>query len=145
LGLEFVSHFPEWHHILFKVKDADLSIRFYSDYLGMAAVLDQRDTDGKRWVWLRFTENPYSPYFVLLEDGRFQKGNITGSLQMLSFRMTDMKPVEEIGAKAKNENCLVEGAKYGGHMRGYYCLVSDPDGNVLEFAYVMSPKPGGAQ
>ena len=54
VALEFVSNFPEWHHVLFKVKDADLSIRFYSEYLGMGAVLDQKDGDGNRWVWLRF-------------------------------------------------------------------------------------------
>ncbi|HUO58727.1 MAG TPA: VOC family protein [bacterium] len=146
MGLEFVSHYPEWHHVLFTVKDADDSIRFYSDYLGMAAVLDQRDADGKRWVWLRFTENPYAPLFVLVEDTQSKKAfPSTSGLRAFSFRMSDLKPVEELSAKAKEENCLVEAAQYGGHMRGYYCVVSDPEGNLLEFSYVISPKPAGAQ
>ena len=55
-----------------------------------------------------------------------------------------MKPVEEVSAKAKQDNCLVEGAKYGGHWRGYFCQVADPDGNLLEFSYLMTPKPGHA-
>jgi lactoylglutathione lyase len=144
LVLEFVSHFAEWHHIQFKVKDADLSIRFYSEYLGMGAVMDQKDSDGRRWVWLRFSENPYAPLFVLVENNQFGKaGSLAMSLQHLSFRLPDLKPVEEISAKAKKDDCLVEAAQYGGHMRGYFCLISDPDGNLLEFSYVMSPKPGG--
>lgn len=141
--LEFVSHFPEWHHVLFKVKDADHSIRFYSEYLGMNAVQDQRDSDGNRWVWLRFAENPYAPMFVLVEDTHLKTTHgAVNSLQMFSFRLPDLKPVEEISAKAKTDNCLVEPARYGGHMRGYFCLVSDPDGNMLEFSYLLSPKSG---
>lgn len=141
--LEFVSHFAEWHHVLFKVQDADNSIRFYSEYLGMNAVLDQRDSDGNRWVWLRFSENPYAPMFVLFEDTHLKKGpQPPSSFQSFCFRLPDLKPVEEISAKAKKDNCLVEPAKYGGHMRGYFCLVADPDGNQLEFSYLLSPKPG---
>ena len=141
--LEFVSHFAEWHHVLFKVRDADNSIRFYSEYLGMAAVLDQRDTDGNRWVWLRFTENPYAPLFVLVEDTHLKKSPVptNASLQSFAFRLPDLKPVEEINAKAKNDDCLVEPATYGGHLRGYFCIISDPDGNRLEFSYLLSPKP----
>jgi len=144
LSLEFVSHFPEWHHVLFKVQDADNSIRFYSDYMGMGAVLDQRDSDGVRWVWLRFSENPYAPLFVLVEDSRVKRNvPAPASFQSFCFHLPDLKPVEEISAKAKKDNCLVEPAQYGGHMKGYYCLVSDPDGNLLEFSYLLSQKPGG--
>ncbi len=138
---DFVSQFPDWHHVLFKVKDADLSIRFYSEYLGMGAVLDQKDADGARWVWLRFSENPNAPYFVLLEDSSLKKNPVVAkSLQQFSFRLPDLKPVEEISTKGKKDKCLVEAASYGGHLRGYFCVVSDPDGNLLEFAYVLTPK-----
>lgn len=142
MALEFVSHYPEWHHVLFKVKDADLSIRFYSEFLGMGAVQDQRDAGGNRLVWLRFAENPYAPLFVLMEDTHLKTTpNPSVSQQAFSFRLPDVKPVEEISAKAKAENCLVEPAHYGGHLKGYFCLVSDPDGNMLEFSYLLSPKP----
>jgi lactoylglutathione lyase len=146
LTLEFVSNFPEWHHVLFKVQDADNSIRFYSEYLGMGAVKDQRDSDGNRWVWLRFAENPYAPMFVLMEDAHVKKATAPApaSLQSFCFRLPDLKPVEEISAKAKNDNCLVEPAIYGGHMRGYFCVVSDPDGNLMEFSYLLSPKTGSS-
>jgi len=149
--LEFISHFPEWHHNLFKVQDADLSIRFYSEYLGMGAVQDQKDGDGNRWVWLRFSENPYAPLFVLVEDSRMKKTDnnkktptTPSSFQLFSFRLPDLKPVEEIAAKAEKDHCLVESAKYGGHLKGYYCQISDPDGNLLEFSYLLSPKSGNA-
>jgi lactoylglutathione lyase len=143
--VEFVSHYAEWHHILFKVRDADVSIRFYSEYLGMGAVKDLRDTEGNRCVWLRFAENPDAPLFVLAEDTRLKKTQIPhSSMQYFSFRLPDLKPVEEISAMAQKDNCLVEPAKYGGHARGYFCVVSDPDGNLLEFAYLLSPKPEGA-
>lgn len=141
MPFEFVSHFPEWHHVLFKVKDADASIRFYSEYLGMNAVQDQKDSDGKRWVWMRFSENPNAPLFVFVEDTHFKTPlNPPQSFQSFSFRMTDLKPVEEMSAKAKQDGHLVEAAAYGGHMKGYFCIVADPDGNHLEFTYILSPK-----
>jgi catechol 2,3-dioxygenase-like lactoylglutathione lyase family enzyme len=145
LTLDFDSHFPEWHHVLFNVKDADSSIRFYSGYLGMSAVLDERDADGIRWVWLRFSENPYAPLFVLIENTHLKThpGNLS-SFQSFSFRFPDLKPVEEISSRAQKENCLVEAAQYGGHMKGYFCKVSDPDGNLMEFTYVLTSKPGHA-
>jgi len=145
LPLEFVSHFAEWHHVLFKVKDADQSIRFYSEYLGMNAILDQKDNDGKRWVWMRFSENPHAPLFVFLEETQLKvTPNAAASFQYFSFRMPDLKPVEEMSAKAKEGNCLKEPANYGGHLKGYFCVVSDPDGNQLEFSYQISAKPGNA-
>ena len=143
MPLEFVSHYPEWHHVLFKVKDADLSIRFYSDFLGMGAVLDQRDGDGMRWVYMRFPENPSAPMFVFTEEPHLKSGPAApAQVHRFCFRLGDLKPVEEISAKAQKENCLVEPAGYGGHMTGYFCLVSDPDGNLMEFSYQLSPKPG---
>ena len=143
MTLEIVSNFPEWHHILFKVKDADLSIRFYSEYLGMGAVFDQRDGDGKRWVWMRFSDNPSSPLLAFVEEPQWKSSPGTSlSLQNFSFRLPDLKPVEEISAKAKKDNCLVEAAHYGGHIKGYYCVLSDPDGNLLEFSYQLTNKPG---
>lgn len=139
--VEFVSQYAEWHHILFKVRDADLSIRFYSEYLGMGAVQDQKDSDGNRRVWLRFAENPDAPLFVLAENSQLKKTQVpNASLQYFSFRLPDLKPVEEISAKANKDNCLVEPARYGGHTRGYFCVISDPDGNQLEFSYLLSPK-----
>ena len=131
--VEFISHYAEWHHILFKVRDADVSIRFYREYLGMGAVNDQRDSEGNRVVWLRFSENPDAPMFVLAEDTRLKKTQVPqSSMQYFSFRLPDLKPVEEISAKAQKDNCLVEPAKYGGHSRGYFCVISDPDGNLLQ-------------
>ena len=142
MTLDFVSHYPEWHHLLFKVKDADQSIRFYSEYLGMGAVLDQKDGDGKRWVWMRFSENPSAPLFVFVEDTQLKTspGAVT-SFQSFAFRLPDLKPVEELSAKAKKGDCLKEAAGYGGHLRGYFCVLNDPDGNLLEFSYQISPKP----
>jgi lactoylglutathione lyase len=144
MALEFVSQFPDWHHLLLKVKDVDVSLRFYSEYLGMAAILDQRDADGKRWVWMRFLENPHAPLFVLEEDDEFKKSNSPSlaSFQRMAFRMPDLEPVEEVSEKAKKENCLVEAAHYGGHLRGYLCVITDPDGNLLEFCYFVSPQGG---
>jgi len=132
--------------VLFKVKDADLSIRFYSEYLGLTAIVDQKDAEGARWVWMRFLENPHAPLYVFFEDSQWKKPEKAPetSFQRLGFRMTDLDPVEEVSERAKKENCLVEAAHYGGHLRGYFCVVQDPDGNLLEFSYFVSPKGGSA-
>ena len=108
----------------------------------MAAVADQKENDGCRWVWLRFSENPTSPFLVLKEVGSHRKSvSAQPHTPLLSFRLGDVKLVDEIGAKAKKKACLVEAAHQGGPMRGYLCLVSDPDGHLLEFACVPVPKP----
>jgi len=141
VSLDFISQYPEWDHVQFRVRDADLSIHFFREILGMGAVRDQRDSEGKRWVWLRFAENPTAPMFVLVEDSQAKKPAPGAAQPLFCFRLPDMKPVEEIGNKAKKEGCLVEGSNYGGHLRGYFCVVSDPDGNLFEFSYLLSPKP----
>lgn len=134
MGLEFVSRYPEWHHVLLRVKDADRSIRFYSDYLGTDAVSDQRWPDGHRWVQLRFIESPQAPPWILLEDpGVKRAAAAPGDPLAFSFRLADQEALEGIAAKAKTEGRLVEAPREGGPQRGYFCLVSDPDGHLLEF------------
>jgi catechol 2,3-dioxygenase-like lactoylglutathione lyase family enzyme len=132
LSLEFVSHFPEWDHTLFKVRDADLSIRFYSEYLGMAAVKDLRGPDGHRRVWMRFSENPHAPLFVFLEVS-LEKAGAGAAVPLFSFRTSDLKTLEEVSTRAGKAGCLAVPAGDGGGPRGFFCVVSDPDGNQLEF------------
>jgi catechol 2,3-dioxygenase-like lactoylglutathione lyase family enzyme len=137
VALEFVHHHPEWYHVLFRVRDADLSIQFYGEYLGMAAVKDQRDDEGKRWVWLKSPENPAAPLFVLVEDPQAKRPS-PGSVNLpcFSFRVPELKTFEELSERAKKDGCILGGPG----LKGHSCLVADPDGNPIEFSYLPSPK-----
>lgn len=53
----------------------------------------------------------------------------------LGFHAASSPEVDLISKMADSEGCLVEPAKNGGEILGYYCIVRDPDGNLVEFSY----------
>jgi catechol 2,3-dioxygenase-like lactoylglutathione lyase family enzyme len=43
--------------------------------------------------------------------------------------------VDEIAKRAEAEGILDQGPTYAGPIVGYYCIVRDPDGNLVEFSH----------
>jgi len=43
--------------------------------------------------------------------------------------------VEEIAARRRTEGVLVQGPADAGPIVGYFCMLRDPDGNLVEFSH----------
>lgn len=105
----------------FKVKDLDVSSKFYQEVLGFKnGLYDER----RRWLFLWIGNN--NGMVVLQED----KENWTR--QHLAFRVDK---IELIGLKEhlESKNILVQGPEFLGWMNAVSLYFPDPDGHDLEF------------
>ena len=56
------------------------------------------------------------------------------SISHLGISLETRDEVDAIAAMAKEEGCLLLGPMYRNEVVGYICVVTDPDGNNLEFS-----------
>lgn len=127
-----MSNVSAFSHIALMVTDVDKMIDFYSEFAEME-VIHKRVDDGIKVVWLRLPE-PKSLTIVMIED----KNITTHTVQRVNHFGLDASSkevVDQISEKAKQMKVLKYPAQDGGKILGYFCIVEDPDGNQLEFAY----------
>ncbi len=119
-------------HIAILTPDVDRAKQFYRDWAGMRVIHDRRDPDTDHQVaWARLAEDQNGLIIVLIQsDGRRPKG----SMDHFGFHVASRADVDSIAERARAENILVEEPQYAGPVVGYYCTISDPDGNLLEFS-----------
>ena len=131
---------PVLTHLAFHVRDLDASIAFYREYCGMQLV-HERVTDGRRVVWLAEPGREREFIFVLVPGGR-GKAPATTDYSHLGFALESRAAVDAIAARARGAGSLVWEPRQEPYPVGYYCGISDPDGNMVEFSYGQPLGPG---
>ena len=56
------------------------------------------------------------------------------SISHLGISLSTRDEVDHIAALAKEDGCLLVGPMYRNEVGGYICVVTDPDGNNVEFS-----------
>jgi lactoylglutathione lyase len=56
------------------------------------------------------------------------------SISHLGISLDSRDEVDQIAAMAKEDGCLLLGPMYRNEVVGYICIVTDPDGNNIEFS-----------
>ncbi len=140
LDFEVVSNHPEWHDVVLRVSDADVAIRFYHAFVGMGAVADLRDNQGKRWVQMRPQDLSGAPTLILEEIPRGREDATPIGRVSMGFKLYNRAEVDRLAAQAEREGCLILSAHDAGPFRGYTCTVMDPDKNTLEFFHPSSDR-----
>jgi catechol 2,3-dioxygenase-like lactoylglutathione lyase family enzyme len=120
------------NHIALMVTDAAASAEFYRRFCGMETVHSRNDGD----VHVRWVRHPNQPdgFMLVLIESIAEISEDTGRMDHLGIYVEARKDVDEIAALAKKEGNLIEGPVYAGEIVGYYCMVRDPDGNLVEFS-----------
>jgi lactoylglutathione lyase len=141
-------------HIALPVRDLDVTVDFYRRYTTLEVIHRRDDSDtGLRTVWLA---NPgdrtdggsalgiQAARFVIVLIGGKLPTNITGSIveeygflrsiSHLGISLSSRDEVDAIAAQAKADGCLLLGPMYRNSIVGYICIVTDPDGNNIEFS-----------
>ena len=131
---------PVLTHLAFHVRDLDASIAFYREYCGMQLV-HERVTDGRRVVWLAEPGREREFIFVLVPGGR-GKAPATTDYSHLGFALESRAAVDAIADRARGAGFLVWEPRQEPYPVGYYCGISDPDGNMVEFSYGQPLGPG---
>jgi lactoylglutathione lyase len=119
-------------HVALLVRDIDSMIQFYKEFANMD-VIHKRVDDDIKVTWLRLGDSK-NLTIVMIESNditlnSFQRVNHFG------FDSISKEAVDRISELAKQKKCLKYPAQDGGKILGYFCMIQDPDGNNLEFAY----------
>ncbi len=124
---------PRLTHIARPTRDLDATIRFYRDLVGLS-VVHEREEDGIRVVWLG--EKPRRNDFVIVYIGVPPESPPKSHFaDHLGYDLPSAAQVDEVAARAEAMGILEVPATDGGKIIGYYCMVKDPDGNLVEFSH----------
>ena len=134
-------------HIALPVRDLDATLAFYERYTTLVNIHERFDPQtGLRSVWLaneRDVTADAARFVIVLICGKLPTA-VTGdikeeygflrSISHLGISCDTREAVDAIAAKAKEEGCLLLGPMYRNPIVGYICIVTDPDGNNVEFS-----------
>ena len=130
------------------MRDLDATLAFYEKYTTLANIHQRADPDtGLRTVWLaneRDVTVEGAARFVIVLICGCSRTNVTGdikeeygflrSISHLGLSLDTRDDVDRIAEMARAEGCLLLGPMYRNEVVGYICVVTDPDGNNLEFS-----------
>jgi lactoylglutathione lyase len=134
-------------HIALPVRDLDATLAFFDKYTTLVNIHERIDPDTKmRSVWLanqRDVTAGGARFVIVLICGKLPT-KITGdikeeygflrSISHLGISLETRDEVDKIAAMAKADGCLLLGPMYRNEVVGYICVVTDPDGNNVEFS-----------
>jgi len=120
---------PRWTHITINVSNLKRSIEFYTSLCGLSIVRDRRP-EGRHNVWLGpKTASGDDPVFVLVAI----QDEVKTRIDHFGFQCASRAEVDRIAELAREQNILVEPPTDIGGIVGYFTMVRDPDGHVIEF------------
>lgn len=120
-----------WTHFTIQVSDIEGSIRFFRDVCGLSVVRDRRQ-EGGGTVWIG--PEPASgedPAFVVV----LSRGEVKEPLDHFGFQCRERAEVAAIAERARASGTLVEGPIDAGGSVGYYAMVREPSGHLVEFTH----------
>ena len=120
-----------WTHITLPVGDLAGTVGFFTEVCGLSVVRDRR-LEGGSTVWLGPEPSPgEDPDFVLVA---FQ-GEVTVPLDHFGFQCSSRDEVARIAEGARATGNLVEGPTDLGGSVGYFAVVREPSGHLVEFTF----------
>lgn len=124
-------------HIALQVKDVEASAAFYRRFCRLEEVHRRNGPI----VWL--AERGKETEFVLVVlPGGTPRDPARADFSHLGFACASRAEVDEVAADARAAGALVWEPRDEPYPVGYYCGLSDPDGNFVEFSYGQPLGPG---
>jgi catechol 2,3-dioxygenase-like lactoylglutathione lyase family enzyme len=122
------THFT---HVTFTVSNFERSIAFYREVCELDVVRD-RHAEGGSTVWLgpRDADKSNPPFVFVLEEGE-----VTDRLDHLAFQCDTREELEAKAALGQALNALHRKPRDVGGSVGYYTMLRDPDGHIVEFTH----------
>jgi lactoylglutathione lyase len=135
-----------WTHITIPVTDMDASIAFFTTVCGLSVVRDRR-REGGGTVWVGpMPAAGQLPEFVVVLD----PGDVREPLDHFGFQCDSRDEVTRIAEAARAQGQLVRGPRDSGGSVGYWAIVREPSGHLVEFTHgqplrglgAATPEPG---
>ena len=137
------AHPPEarWTHIALRVADIDASIDWYMTHTPLQLLAKHTDATG-HGAWLGHDDSPDKPFILVLaqffpECDPFKDAPVAklAPFAHLGVELPSRKELDAAAAVAEAEGCLTMPPTQMPPPIGYICMISDPDGNTVEFSY----------
>ena len=120
-----------WTHITITVSNIERSIAFYSSFCNLSVLRDRRK-EGGGTVWLGpKTQQGKNPTFLLV----IGEGEVTSRMDHLGFQCEAREQVDEIAERGRKLGILIEPPTDVGGSVGYFTMLRDPDGHLVEFTH----------
>lgn len=120
-----------WTHITIMVTEMERSVEFYRAMCGLQVVRDRR-LEGGGTVWLGYEpQQREDPTFVLV----LMEGEVTDRLDHFGFQCDSRAEVDRIAVDAEARGILVSKPQDSGGSVGYWTIIRDPDGHMVEFTF----------
>ncbi len=120
-----------WTHITIPVTDIDGSIGFFTEVCDLSVVRDRR-LEGGTTVWLGpQPEDGAAPAFVVV----IYEGDVHEPLDHFGFQCDSREEVTAIAERARTCGTLVEEPTDAGGSVGYFTVVREPSGHLVEFTH----------
>ncbi len=120
-----------WTHITFTSSDIERSIEFYRTFCDLTVLRDRR-REGGGTVWLGPETPPgQEPTFIMV----IGEGEVTSRMDHLGFQCEARVQVDQIAENARQLGILVHPPTDSGGSVGYWTMLRDPDGHLVEFTH----------
>ena len=127
---------PTCTHVAILARDMHRAVDFYTRFARLHEVHRRTEHD-VTVVWL--AEHGREREFVIVLIGAEHADPVEPApLAHLGYAVASRSEVDRLAELARAEKILVEDPKDAGPIVGYYCIVRDPDGNLVEFSYGQS-------
>jgi lactoylglutathione lyase len=146
----------QWTHLALHVHSLEDSVAFYSQYTNLRVVERHSDaaSTGMEVAWLSDRPDSDQLSFVLvLQEGTPHNApgakpqQSLGPISHLGFDLTSREEVDAIAIKARRGGLLKFVPTLLNPSAGYLCIISDPDGHMVEFSHgqALGRSPAGPQ
>lgn len=120
-----------WTHFTLPVSDLAGSVSFFTQVCGLSVVRDRR-AEGGTTVWVGPRPAPRTdPDFVVV----LYEGKVAEPLDHFGFQCESREEVTQLAARASNTGALVSGPTDAGGSIGYYAIIREPSGHLVEFTF----------
>lgn len=134
---------PVLTHVALHCRDFAKSVAFYRDFCGLVPVHERHDAaTGAAVAWLAEPGREKEMIFVLISGAPERAPRAELDYGHLGFALDSRAAVDAIAARGRAAGCLLWPPREEPYPVGYYCGVSDPDGNAVEFSYGQPLGPG---
>ncbi len=143
MGDTYSVHPPHarWTHVALRVRDIHASIDWYTAHTPLK-LLDKRQDDDGYGAWLGHDDSPDQPFLLVLAEFFPETDPFKGSpiaklapFAHLGIELPSRAELDAAAAEAAEQGCLAMPPTEMPPPIGYICMLSDPDGNMIELSY----------